>query len=691
MAEDLVGEAWWQFRGDDSKLRAEVTKTENEIKQSATRGGTAFSGAMQAATGKVKNYFSDLGNVAKGFLGIFAAQQVVTFFGDAVNAAAEFNDSLDASRVIFGEQFVPSMEAWGEAAARNFGASKQEAISAANVIATLGKSAGLTGQELIGFSQEMVQLGGDLASMFGGTTQDAITAVGAALRGESEPIRRYGVLLDDATLRQKAFEMGLISTTKNALTPQQRVLAAQASILEQTTDAQGNFADTSEGMANTQRELRAELENVSIEIGEKLIPVMLALATFVKDVLVPALSWLTEWVIGPIAKGIENIGTSFRTAAGDIYFFRMNFGEEGSKVHRLADEMGSEFDELKDRIRDRMLESGESWDGFAAAFAAVEEEVRDGAKGVEGSMADISTASAELMGNMYQSIISGAVPIEREFERIAKMPGSMMRAEYADIRAAAYQSQVEFAKGLLDAQNEPQVAMDALVQYQEETLSTSAQIARLMGMLHSEELAAGLIDSRPLVNAQAQATRAAIVNQLSNLGAYSWGWETGTAYAAGMNAAYGYVLDAAGNLAVAARGQIGIESEPRDPSSPLRGITKWGGNLVRTYVDDVLRHVPLARSAFADLAAAMAPPVAGLAGVAAQSFGGAAPWRSEAAIGGPTSAAPGSLGGGETHLHAHLEVSGRPDIVETEEELARLFGRVVGVGLQPLAGGDVGG
>ena len=71
--------------------------------------------------------------------------------------------------------------------------------------------------------------------------------------GESEPIRNYGVLLDDATLRQEAFALGITKTTKDALTPQQKVLAAQSAIFKQTTDAQGDFARTSDSAANAQR------------------------------------------------------------------------------------------------------------------------------------------------------------------------------------------------------------------------------------------------------------------------------------------------------------------------------------------------------------------------------------------------------------------------------------------------------
>jgi hypothetical protein len=66
--------------------------------------------------------------------------------------------------------------------------------------------------------------------------------------------------------------MGIITNTKSALTPQQKVLAANAAILKQTADAQGDFARTSDGAANQQRIMSATLEDVQAKLGEKLLP-----------------------------------------------------------------------------------------------------------------------------------------------------------------------------------------------------------------------------------------------------------------------------------------------------------------------------------------------------------------------------------------------------------------------------------
>jgi hypothetical protein len=74
---------------------------------------------------------------------------------------------------------------------------------AASTFGTFGKSAGLAGDDLAGFSTDMVGLAGDLVVQ-GRQTRGCVTAIGAALRGESEPIRKYGVLLDGATLKARA-------------------------------------------------------------------------------------------------------------------------------------------------------------------------------------------------------------------------------------------------------------------------------------------------------------------------------------------------------------------------------------------------------------------------------------------------------------------------------------------------------
>lgn len=206
----------------------------------------------------------------------------------AAQAASNFNETINKSNVIFGDA-AKSVQQFASSAATSLGQSKQAALDAAATFGVFGKAAGKTGEDLAGFSTQMVQLTSDLASFHNANPADVALALGAALRGESEPIRKYGVLLNDAALKAEAMSMGIYNG-KGALEQSAKVLAAQSLILKQTGDAQGDFARTSGGLANQQRILKAKIDDAVVAIGNAFIPVMEAVlplltnfATFVGD------------------------------------------------------------------------------------------------------------------------------------------------------------------------------------------------------------------------------------------------------------------------------------------------------------------------------------------------------------------------------------------------------------------------
>jgi len=179
--------------------------------------------------------------VAKGAAVAFAGKLAV----DAIKAASDLNEEVSKSEVIFGDA-AGAVRDFAEGAARSLGQSRTQALEAASQFGIFGKSAGLQGPALSEFSTRLVGLASDLASFNNASPEETIFAIGAALRGESEPIRKYGVLLNDATLKARAMEMGLYDGS-GALEQQARILAAFEEVLAQTGDAQGDFARTSDG------------------------------------------------------------------------------------------------------------------------------------------------------------------------------------------------------------------------------------------------------------------------------------------------------------------------------------------------------------------------------------------------------------------------------------------------------------
>jgi hypothetical protein len=759
---------------------ADTTKPKKKFKELGDDGekmGDRIKNAMDPK--KLFGALAAAGALAIGIKGIM----------EATNAAAEFGDTVSATGVIFDKEAIPAMEEWAEKAASAFGASKQDALHAANSMAVFGKSAGLAGDDLIVFSQELTQLGGDLASMFGGRTEDAIAAVGSALRGEFEPIRQYGVLLDAATLQDAAFRAGIITTTDQALTPQQRVLAVHKAILEQTSDAQGDFARTSEGMANVQRQIAAQLENVTIEIGEELMPVMLELANWFLTDGIGALRAFVDYLktagrnIGEFVDGISDYVTTAQIRVGEL----------GATVERHAKDAGLDVAAFKDLVIEGMTEMGLSMrdaeqyaedvmngvprimtDAVMDATAAWKEGdlaggVAADVEGVPGavagaleplpgvvadSVADTEAAFTDAFGDMISSFkideLTGQIAVELQNgesivgtsadammhmvgaavdrarvdamvkasgipgaigsalkdnaaalqpaldELIGIMNGSIdVMVDDAEIAAAqialaqaeayiaanpetaaAINSQMRVVQDILDeaavqakitaglsghATIEEQARAMALsswlieqeamgiVDLQTDQWERAVDIATEKGYSTPEQFAFAMRQANGEVVSATDLIRGSATQPLESISdeAYGWGSETGWALANGLSSTYYPVLNAAGRLGSAIRGQIAIRSEPPSSDSPLRGITEWGGNIVRTIADGIYAELNTGSAAAGALASALVPAV------------NANDW-----------ARPGMAGAGVAQVIQYiLNVEGKPVVVGTAQDI----------------------
>lgn len=249
---------------------------------------------VQQASKSFEKFGKSVGRITKAAGLALAGVGVAAVAGAkvAIDAASNIGEATSKVNVVFGDAGQAVLD-FSKTAASSLGLSQQAVLDAAGTFGTFGKVAGLSGKDLASFSNDFTALAADLASFNNTTPEEAITAIGAGLRGESEPLRRFGVLLDDATLKAEAMKLGIYEGT-GTLTAQQKVLAAQAAIMAQTSDAQGDFARTSDGLANQQRILQAQMENVKATIGAKLLPIALKLAQFFGDKIIPVIEHLSK-------------------------------------------------------------------------------------------------------------------------------------------------------------------------------------------------------------------------------------------------------------------------------------------------------------------------------------------------------------------------------------------------------------
>jgi hypothetical protein len=370
-------------------------------------------GEADGAMGKLKagaNVAFDSIKANAGKLALVGGAAFAALGAKAISAASDFEESSAKIGEVFGEA-SGSVFNFAENAAQALGQSKQDVLTAAGTFGIFGKSAGLAGQDLATFSNDFTTLASDLASFNNTSPEEAIMALGAGLRGEAEPLRRYGILLDDASLRQEALRLGLIETTRQALTPQQKVLAAQSAIYKQSSDAQGDFARTSDGLANQQRILQAELENVSIEIGEKLLPIAVEFAHFANDTLVPALKGVLDILIpvlevlgkfsGTLDKGLAEAIDKAQEAGHSLSDIARELGAKDERsLNYMAEVLGMTLEELYEQLdRDLIPETylmEKAWSEGTRAMI----DANTAAIDLGESLMTVDDALAELKGNV---------------------------------------------------------------------------------------------------------------------------------------------------------------------------------------------------------------------------------------------------------------------------------------------------
>lgn len=204
-------------------------------------------------------------------LPLAAAGAGITGFGVlAVKNASDMEESLNKVGEVFKDNRSNVVD-FASTAASSMGVSKNAALEYAGTLGTILNATGATSEESADMSTTLVQLAADMGSFNNASIEETLNAIRSGLVGEVEPLRRYGVLLSQAAVEQEAVRIGLSETGKD-LTEQQKVQARYSILLAQTTTQQGDFARTSDSLANKVKTAKAQFSDLSGELGVQLLP-----------------------------------------------------------------------------------------------------------------------------------------------------------------------------------------------------------------------------------------------------------------------------------------------------------------------------------------------------------------------------------------------------------------------------------
>lgn len=278
---------------------AEAVDDARDFERAIDRAGNEAESVGRQGSQAFGNLGTSLRTLAISAAGVIGLREIGEFFRESIDAASDLEESTSKASVVFGD-FFDDIQDFASTAPAALGLANAEALEFTGTFGNLFTALGLSQQAAADLSPEIVNLGADLASFNNIEVTDALEKLRAGLVGEAEPLRALGVNINAATTEAKAFELGL-GGLNGELTDAAKVQARYALILEQTGNAQGDFARTADGIANRQRTLSANFQNLQADIGEALLPAFESLVAAAEDIL-PALSDLAP-ALGDVAGG----------------------------------------------------------------------------------------------------------------------------------------------------------------------------------------------------------------------------------------------------------------------------------------------------------------------------------------------------------------------------------------------------
>ena len=252
---------------------------------------TSFSSASQKASSSLSGLVSQLETVKKRAAQLVSLKAIATYLANAVTKFNDFYEATDLFNNAMGELSGQATELIGKMESL-LGIDPTEAMTNIATIQSLATSFGLASDKAYILSKNLTQLAYDEASYWNKDTATTFTAISSAISGELEPIRRLGVDLSQARLQQELLALGF-NKQVSTLSQADKAVLRYIAIMKQTTNIQGNLAQTISSPANMVRILKSEISQLAKAVGQLLYPAFKAIL----PVLIAAVDLIKEFVV----------------------------------------------------------------------------------------------------------------------------------------------------------------------------------------------------------------------------------------------------------------------------------------------------------------------------------------------------------------------------------------------------------
>lgn len=279
-------------------LQREIIETESKLKTFKGQLREVGQVNLRALSEQLKQIGAKMTEVGKNMTQKVTLP-IVAGYTAAAKYASDYEENLNKIDVAFGDQ-SQAVKDWANTARTEFGLSKVQATEAASAFGALGKGIGLSEKDAADMSTTLAGLSADLGSYFNTGVDESAKALEGIFTGESEALKKFGVVMTDTNLEKFAADQGLVW---KEMDQSEKTMLRYQYVLAKTKDAQGDYSRTSDGTANSIKTFQATVQDLATAIGTNLLPII-----------TPIIQKITEWVNkfnelpAPVQKVITVIG-----------------------------------------------------------------------------------------------------------------------------------------------------------------------------------------------------------------------------------------------------------------------------------------------------------------------------------------------------------------------------------------------
>lgn len=313
--------------GDVGAIRTQLNEATIALDQLGNEQ-QEFNNKVERGSDALGGMAGKLAGMVAGYLSLQGAMETVKAGIDYASDLAEVQNDVDVS---FGKS-AASINDWSQKALEAYGLNEVTAKRYNGTLGAMLKSTGVAGDSVVDMSEKLTGLAGDMASFYNLDTNAAFEKIRSGISGETEPLKQLGINMSVANLEAYALSQG-ITTAYDKMSQAEQTMLRYNYLMSVTSDAQGDFARTSDSWANQTRLLSENWTEFVGKMAANLLPTLTAGVSTLNDVILwmsentafitPILGAITTAVglytaavlVNAAAKGIATIATALKTAA----------------------------------------------------------------------------------------------------------------------------------------------------------------------------------------------------------------------------------------------------------------------------------------------------------------------------------------------------------------------------------------